>query len=167
MAETGVLGGPRRTKLIDGEIIEIAAIGSPHAAVTNRRVRAFATVVADGSTLMSVGGPLRLDAYNEPDVILLTPSTDDYRAAHPGAADGLLLVEVSEASLAYDHGVKLALHATFDVPEVWIVDLIGFAVEVHRDRRDGAYSARERVTGGRLSSMLASGATVEISGLLA
>ncbi|HEY1781578.1 MAG TPA: hypothetical protein VGG79_14320 [Roseiarcus sp.] len=33
MAEAGALGGPRRVALIDGEIIDMAAIGSPRAAV--------------------------------------------------------------------------------------------------------------------------------------
>ena len=33
MAEAGVPGDPRRIELIDGEIIDMAAFGSPHAAV--------------------------------------------------------------------------------------------------------------------------------------
>ena len=31
MAEAGVLGDPRHVELIDGEVIDTAAIGSPHA----------------------------------------------------------------------------------------------------------------------------------------
>ena len=42
MAEAGVLGDPRRVELIDGEIIDMAAIGSPNAAVTNKLARLFA-----------------------------------------------------------------------------------------------------------------------------
>ena len=113
MAEVGILTDPRHVELIDGEIIDMAAIGSPHAAVTNRLVRGFARAAAEGLTLMSVQSPLRLDAYNEPqpDLMLLRPRADDYRASHPSATDVLLLVEVSETSLAYDRGIKLALYA--------------------------------------------------------
>jgi hypothetical protein len=57
MAEAGVLGDARRVELIDGEIIDMAAIGSPHAALTNRLVPGFAPAVADGSMLMSVQNP--------------------------------------------------------------------------------------------------------------
>ena len=169
MAEAGVLGDPRRVELIDGEIIDMAAIGSPHAAITNRLVRAFAAAVAEGSTLMSVQSPLRLDRYNEPepDVMLLRPRADDYRASHPTAADVLLLVEVSETSLAYDRATKLPLYARFSVPEVWIVDLVGAAVETYREPKDGAYASRQRLAAGQLTPRLAPGVTIDAAALIA
>ena len=78
--------------------------------------------MADGRVLVSVQGPLRLDAHNEPqpDLMLLRPRADDYTTSHPTAADVLLLVEVADSSLAYDRGPKLALYARHGVPEVWI-----------------------------------------------
>jgi len=169
MAEAGILAEPHRVELIDGDIIDMAAIGSPHAAATNRLVRAFSKAVAEGPTLMSVQSPLRLDAYNEPqpDVILLRPRADDYRAGHPTAADVLLLVEVAETSLAYDRSVKLPLYAKFHVAEVWIVDLVGLAVEVYRQPKDGAYASRERLAEGSLSPALTPGVTLDVAALLA
>ena len=169
MAEAGILTDRHRVELIDGDVIDMAAIGSPHAAVTNRLLRAFARAVAEGSTLMSVQNPLRLDAYNEPqpDVMLLRPSADDYRASHPTATDVLLLVEVSETSLAYDRATKVPLYARFEIPEVWIVDLVSAAVEIYREPKDGAYVRRERLAHGPLSPALVSGVTIEVSGLLA
>jgi Uma2 family endonuclease len=169
MAESGILTDPRHVELIDGEIIDMAAIGSPHAAVTNRLVRGFARAAAEGSTLMSVQSPLRLDPYNEPqaDVMLLRPRADDYRANHPSAADVLLLVEVSETSLAYDRSIKLGLYAKFGVPEVWIIDLPGNAVEVYREPNEGAYASRERLTEGLLGPALVPGLTIDVTGLLA
>jgi Uma2 family endonuclease len=111
LVEAGILTDPHRVELIDGELIDMAAIGSPHAAITNRLVRCFARAVADGLMLVSVQNPLQLDGYNEPqpDLMLLRPRADGYRAGHPNAADVLLLVEVSEPSLAYDRNVKLPL----------------------------------------------------------
>jgi Uma2 family endonuclease len=118
---------------------------------------------------LSDEGPLRLDAYNEPepDLMLLRPRPDGYRAGHPGAADVLLHIEVSETSLACDRGAKLALCAKFGVPEVWIVDLFGAAVEVCRELKDGAYESRERLTGGLLTPALVSGVTIDVAPLLA
>ena len=169
MAEAGVLGDARRVELIDGEIIDLAAIDSPHAAVTNRLVRGFARAAADGLVLLTVQNPLRLDAYNEPqpDLMLLRPRADDYRTSHPGAADVLLLAEVSETSLAYDRGAKLPLYARFGVPEVWIVDLVGGAVEVYREPKDGAYASRQLLADGLLSPPLVRSATIDVAGLIA
>ena len=169
MAEAGILTDPQRVELIDGEIIDMPAIGSPHAATTNRLARFFSRALRDEVALVNVQSPLRLDAYNEPepDVMLLRPRLDGYRADHPGAADVLLLVEVSESSLAYDRSTKLALYTKFGVPEVWIVDLLGGAVEVYREPKEGAYALRERLTGAPLAPALVPGATIDVAGLLA
>jgi Uma2 family endonuclease len=169
MAEAGVLGDPHHVELIDGEIFNTAAIGSPHAAVTNRLVRLFSRSLSDDAALMSVQTPLRLDAYNEPepDVMLLRGRADDYRASHLGAADVLLLVEVSETSLAYDRGVKLALYARFGVPEVWIVDLVSVAIEVDREPKDGAYASWQRLMHGSLVPALAPDVIIDVVRLLA
>ncbi len=169
MAEAGVLGDPRRVELIDGEIIDMAAIGSPHAAVTNKLARLFTRALRDDAALVNVQSPVRLDVYNEPepDIVLLRSRDDLYRASHPNAADILLLVEVSETSLTYDRGVKPALYARFGLPEVWIVDLLGGAVEVYREPKDGAYGSRERLTNGSLAPALIPGVTIDVAALLA
>jgi Uma2 family endonuclease len=169
MAETGILSDPHRIELIDGEIIDMPAIGSPHAAITNRLARLFTRALSDEVALVSVQSPLRLDAYDEPepDLMLLRPRPDGYRAGHPGAADVLLLIEVSESSLAYDRSTKLALYAKFGVPEVWIVDLFGAAVEVCREPKGGAYASRERLPGGLLAPALVRGVTIDVARLLA
>jgi len=61
MAEAGVLGDARRVELIDGEIIDMAAIGSPHAAITNRLARLLSRALHDDVALVSLQSPLRLD----------------------------------------------------------------------------------------------------------
>ena len=169
MAEAGVLGDPRRVELIDGEIIDMAAIGSPHAAVTNRLARLFTRVLRDDAALVNVQSPVRLDVYNEPepDILLLRSRDDDYRANHPNAADVLLLVEVSETSLTYDRVVKLALYARLGGPEIWIVDLLGSAIEVYREPKEGACASRERLSDGLLVPTLVPGVTIVVAGLIA
>lgn len=169
MAEAGILTDGHRVELIDGDIIDMAAIGSPHAEVTNRLARLFARALRDEAALVNIQSPLRLDAYNEPepDLMILRPRAGGYRTSHPTAGDVLLLVEVSETSLAYDRATKLPLYAKFGVPEVWIVDLVGGAVEIYREPKDGAYVSRERLANGPLSPALVPGVTIEVSGLLA
>ena len=168
MAEAGILSHPQRVQLIDGDVFDINPIGSPHAAVTRRLEQRFARAVADGIVLVSVQNPLRLDAYNEPqpDFVALAPCPDAYAASHPGAADALLVVEVSDSSLEYDRKTKLPVYARFGVPEVWIVDLSGKAVEVCRDPTDSRYASSGRMTQGSLTPARIPEVTIDIAALL-
>ena len=169
MAEAGIFSEPSRVELIEGDVIDMTPIGSGHAGNTNRLVRAFARAAADGSVLLTVQTPLRLDRYTEPqpDVMLLRPRPDDYKGGHPSAPDVLLLVEVSDGSLAHDRSTKLRLYAQFGVPEVWVVDIPGGAVEVYREPKDGAYARSERLTARRLSPALVPQIAIDVAKLLA
>jgi Uma2 family endonuclease len=66
----------------------------------------------------------------EPDVAVVPGRHTDYVRAHPTTA--LLVVEVSDSSLAQDRLTKTAIYATAGVPEYWIVNLRDDVVEVHR-----------------------------------
>ena len=167
MAEVGILSQKERVELIDGEIFDMVPIGLGHAGKTNRFNRLFARAAADDLAHVSVQRPLRLDAYNEPepDVMLLKPRQDHYQSRHPNAADVLLLVEVSETSLAYDRRTKLPLYARFGVPEVWIVDLRGAAIEVYREPAGDGYALKHRLASGSLAP--APGVTIDLRALLA
>jgi len=169
MAEAGILSHPQRVELIDGDIFDMNPIGSRHAAVTRRLERQFARAVADGIALVSVQNPLRLDAYNEPqpDFVALSPRPDGYAAFHPGAADALLLIEVSDSSLDHDRKTKLALYARFGVPEVWIVDLSGSAIEVYRDPAEGRYRSFSRMVQGALTPARIPEVMIDVAALLA
>ena len=85
MAETGILSPKDRVELIDGEIIEMAPIGSAHGGKVNRLTSLVARLAADGRVIASVQSPLRLDPYNEPqpDLMLLRPRADFYESATP------------------------------------------------------------------------------------
>ncbi len=169
MAEAGIHTRDDRVELIDGDIIYFNPIGSPPAVKTNRLARLFAKAAADGHVLTSVQNPLRLDAYNEPepDLMLLRPRADDYETSHPSAADVFLLVEVSDSSLAYDRGAKLALYARFGVAEVWIIDIAGSAVEIYHQPKEDAYFSQERQTSGSLTPELVAGVSIDVAALLA
>lgn len=43
----------------------------------------------------------------------------------------LLLIEVSDTTLAYDRGLKLSRYARAGIPEVWILDIGGERIEHH------------------------------------
>jgi len=130
IVEAGILGPEDRVELIAGEIVEMAAIGSRHAAcVTKLQVQ-----LSGCDALLRARQPIRLDDRSEPepDLALVRPRDDYYSAAHPGADDVLLLIEVSDTSFPADLGTKLPLYAAAGVAEAWVVDLQGGRVLVHR-----------------------------------
>jgi Uma2 family endonuclease len=169
MAEAGILSDAHRVELIDGEIIDLNAIGSPHSSITNWLGRVITRAVTDATAIVTIQSPLRLDDFNEPepDVLVLRPRSDNYRASHPSAGDVLLLIEVSDSSLVYDRLRKLGLYAKFSVSEVWIVDIAGSAVEVFRAPKEGSYSTQERHSVGSIAPELLPGVTIDITALLA
>lgn len=124
MGETGVLAPDARVELIQGEIIDMAPIGTRHAA-TVKRLSALLSKASAGRAIVSVQDPIRLDDASEPqpDLALVKPRADYYAHGHPTAADVLLIIEVADTSGAYDRHVKAPLYARHGVPEVWIVDL--------------------------------------------
>ena len=168
MAEAGILTPDDRVELIGGEIFDMVPIGSMHGGTTDLFTRLFVRAT-DGLAHVSVQRPLRLDALNEPqpDVMLLKPREDNYRGRHPNAADVLLLIEVSDSSLSHDRNIKLPLYPRFGVPEVWIVDLPGQAVEVYREPAGDAYAVKERLTSGSLAPVLTPGVTIDVGALFA
>ena len=133
MAEAGILNEDDRVELIEGEIIEMAPIGSHHASSVMRLMALFGRLTPDLATL-SAQNPVRIDDYSEPepDFMLLKPRADFYREAHPTPEDVLLLVEVADASITYDRRVKLPLYARAGIAEVWIVDLVRNRMDVFR-----------------------------------
>ena len=140
MGQTGILGPDARVELIEGELIEMAPIGSRHAAAVAFLSMHFTRAVGDAA-LVWTQSPLRLsdDSEPQPDVMLLRPSADRYRSAHPRPEDVLLLIEVADATLVFDREMKLPLYAKQGVPEVWILDLDAEQLEIYREPSAGGF----------------------------
>lgn len=133
LGEADVLPPGKRVELLDGEIVEMAAIGSPHQAVVDRLTRFFVTALGDRA-IVRVQGPVTIDAYSEPepDLALLVNRPDFYAGGHPGPDDTLLVVEVSHTTGRFDRLRKVPLYAADGIVEVWLVDIPGDIVEVYR-----------------------------------
>ena len=143
MADAGILHEDDRVELIEGEIIEMAAIGSRHAACVDRLNRLLSRQVGD-QAVVRVQNPVRLSDLSEPqpDLALLRPREDFYAARHPLPPDTLLIVEVAHSTLGYDRGVKVPLYARTGIPELWIVNVDEDVVEVYADPADGRFRVR-------------------------
>lgn len=141
MAEVGILAPDARVELIDGEIIDMAPPGSSHAGTVDYLLSVLGAAAKDRANVR-VQNPVRLSQYSEPqpDLTLLRPREDFYRAHHPRSEDVLLIVEVAASSLRFDRKKKVPLYARHGVPEVWLVDLGGERLVRFRSPKQGAYS---------------------------
>lgn len=167
MAEAGVLKPEARVELIEGEVIDMAPIGSPHAGIVDRLNRLLQRAVGDAA-IVGVQRPIRLgrDSEPEPDLVLLRPRDDFYARSHPTEADVLLVVEVAEASLRYDRHVKMALYARHGIPEAWLVDVQNRRVHFFAAPRDGEYGeARETGRPGETPIAALAGTSVDLAGI--
>lgn len=168
MGRNGVLRDDHRVELIEGEIVDMTPIGTRHMAAVNVLNRWLA-VGCGARAIVQVQGPVRIgpDSEPQPDLTVLRGRDDLYRTVRPGAADLLLLIEVSDTSLPYDRGVKLPLYARAGVGEVWIVDLEGERVEVYREPApDGYRRVETRGRGARLQPAAFPDLTLAVADLL-
>ena len=149
MAKAGILHEDDRVELIEGEIVDMAAIGSRHAAAVKRVVDLLLAREVRQYALLSVQDPVRLSEHSEPqpDIVLLRRRSDYYVTAHPGPDDILLIIEVADTSADYDREIKAPLYARAGITEFWLVDLEGGYVELYRSPSAEGYRQVRTVRG--------------------
>ena len=133
MGEAGIFGEDDRIELIEGELIDMAPIGSLHAGTVMRLTSLFTQALA-GRAILSPQNPVLLADRTEtqPDIAVLRNRTDFYRNSHPVPEDVLLIIEVADTTLSYDRDIKIPLYARHGIPEVWLIKLNARSLEVHR-----------------------------------
>lgn len=148
MVPAGIIHRDERVELLDGEVRVKSPIGSWHSGVVMRLHSMLAKNLGD-TVIISDQGPVRLGEYDEPepDLAVLRPRDDFYTRSHPVPADVLLIIEVADSSLDYDRDEKLPRYAAAGIPEVWLIDIAGEAIEKFCELRDGIYQIQHVATG--------------------
>ena len=146
LAEDGILRSGERVELLAGVVAEMAPIGSTHGGEVNQLAQWLISALRN-KAIIAIQNPVRLNPLSEPqpDVAVLRPRRDFYKRSHPRPTDVLLLIEVSDTTLARDRK-KAALYAAAGIPEYWIVDLEGKVVEVYRKPGPSGYAEVKRCT---------------------
>jgi Uma2 family endonuclease len=156
MGKAGILSEGDRVELIEGELVEMAAIGTRHAGCVNRITRLFCRLPEE-MAIVTVQNPIQVSQQTEPqpDLVLLEPRADYYSTAHPLPSEVLLLIEVADSSIDYDKDVKIPIYARSGIQEVWIVNLQENCLEVYRQPTPNGYSLTLRFWLGEEVSPLA------------
>ena len=144
MAQVGILSEHDRVELMDGEVVVMSPIGPRHGACVASANRALVRAAGDDAIVLPQSS-VRLDRYYQPqpDLALLRPREDFYAAQHAGPGDMLLVVEITDSSLAYDRDVKAGVYAAAGIPEYWIADLNGNVLWRHSSQEHGVYQRIE------------------------
>jgi Uma2 family endonuclease len=130
--EAGALEADDRVELLEGLIVSAPPQSPLHAGSVMRVEAALRRAIGSRATFLT-HLPLVLGSWSapEPDVAVVAGTERDYDYAHPDSA--LLVVEVSDTSLAQDRLTKTRLYAAAGIREYWIVNLRARRLEVHRE----------------------------------
>ena len=139
MAEAGILHEDDRVELIDGELIEMAAVGIPHSNAL-AALNEIAVTTLRKTVRITVQDPIHLDPHNEPEPDLVIARRRNYTTTHPTPGDISLVIEVADSSLDHDRNTKLPRYAAAGIAESWLVNLNGQAIERHSGLQNGRYS---------------------------
>jgi Uma2 family endonuclease len=129
MADAGLFR-EQRVELIEGEIFQMPAMKTPHAAALELGRVALERAFGRGHWIR-VQLPLHLGPRSEPepDIAVVAGGVRDF-SDHPSNA--LVVVEVSDATLSYDRRRKGSLYAKAGISDYWIVNLNRGQLEVYR-----------------------------------
>lgn len=170
MADLGLFRG-QRVELLGGEVVEMPAQKDSHVIAVSLTAKALMAAFGPGFWVRTQA-PLNIDRYNEPepDVAVVVGSERDYVGSE-NRADALLVVEVSDTTLAYDRGRKARRYARAGVADYWIVNLVDRCLEVRRDpqRRGRAFQYAApvvHVPGAAVAPLAAGAAPVRVADLL-
>ncbi len=134
IVEAGILTG--RYELIEGEVVSKMGQKPPHAYVVGTIMAWLIAVFGSEHVRIQLTVDLADSSpeYDEPEpdaAVTISPPVQ-FATRHPGPADLLLIVEVSDSTLRMDRVTKAALYARAGIREYWIMDIVGRQLLIHR-----------------------------------
>ncbi len=156
MSELGILDSNERTELINGQILLMAAKGTPH--VTSLHLLANALRDRVGSAaLVRTQDPIQLDDFSEPepDLAIVRGTVLDYADRHPRPDQVDLIVEVADSTLKHDCEIKDKLYAQACLADYWVLDLKNRQLHIFRNPTPTGYTSHLILTEPNQASPLA------------
>jgi Putative restriction endonuclease len=146
MTRDGTLTDEDRVELLEGVVYDKMPHTAPHDSSLSRlHARLFRFLDPLGFVVRCQCAATFPTSMPEPDIAVVPGPESEYDEVRPAAADLLLVVEVSDTTLARDRGLKMRVYARGKVPVYWIVNLTDGLVEVYTNPRGGrspAYRTR-------------------------
>jgi Uma2 family endonuclease len=169
LLRVGVLKEDEHVELLEGLIIDMTPQSRPHALLISRLTeRCMAARKPECRIRVQLPLSLGPDSEPEPDLAVVTRQEEEQAEDHPRTA--LLVVEVSVDSLRMDRLIKGRVYARAAIPEYWVVDVAGKAVEIYTapEAAQGRYlTLRTLAAGETLSSPALPGLALPVAELFA
>lgn len=136
LIDRGIFQPGERLELIGGQLLVREPQGGAHALGIELVAEAMREAFGSAARVR-VQLPIALDDESEPepDVSVVGGPLADADRALPSRA--LLIVEVSDSSLALDQTEKASLYARAGIADYWILNLVERVLEVHREPTAG------------------------------
>jgi Uma2 family endonuclease len=143
MGELGIIHADERTELIAGQVLFMAAKGTPHVLALRLLSIALDALLAQQPFFVSTQDPIQLDDFSEPepDCVIVRGAVLDYADQHPCPSDIALVVEVADSTLKYDTEVKDKLYAQSGIADYWVLDLKNRQLHVFRNPTPTGYTS--------------------------
>ncbi len=156
MIEAGIYTENDRIELLNGEIIEIMPKGPKHTAANSRIVR-FLIKLFDEKAIVRGQDPIRLDDFSEPepDIVLANWDEKEYSENHPTPADVLLIMEISDTTLAYDREAKARAYSRNGIQQYLLLNLQNETLEDYREPNADGYGAKRTYRSGDVFNLVA------------
>jgi len=150
MGAAGVFPDDARVELIEGELLTMPPMGTPHYWAVATLTRAIIESPLGRRVFLLPQLPIVLSDITEPqpDLMLARLPAEKYRTAKATAEDIVLLIEVSDSTLSFDRQRKMQLYARHGIPEYWILNVRDRQLEVHRRAENGVYSQIDPIAPG-------------------
>jgi Uma2 family endonuclease len=156
MSESGILNPNERTELIAGQIILMAAKGSPHVTSLSLLANALRDQVGN-LALVRTQDPIQLNDFSEPepDLVIAQGNILDYADHHPSPNNVYLVVEVADSTLKQDCEIKDKVYAQAGITDYWVLDVKNRQLHVFREPTSTGYTSHLILTGAKQMSPLA------------
>jgi Uma2 family endonuclease len=141
----------RRVELLEGDIVEMAPEGMPHAVYCGDAVDYLKQLLGNRAKVREAH-PITLpnDSEPEPDIAVVIPSPSRYLDRHPYPKDIYWLIEYADRTLEKDLNIKQRIYAQAGILEYWIVNLQASELIVFRGINNTGYETEIRLSTGNI-----------------
>jgi Uma2 family endonuclease len=154
----GVLQEGDPYELIEGWLVTKMTKNPPHESAVSYLSDVFVKSLPQNWRCRTQCAITLPDGEPEPDLAIVKGPQSRYRSQHPTPEDIAIVIEVSDATLAQDQGVKLRTYARAGIAEYWIVNLIDQQIEVYTQPRIEQnlprYATKQVYSQGKLVSLV-------------
>jgi Uma2 family endonuclease len=153
LVETGLLD-EKRVELLEGNIVDMAPEGMPHAVYCTEAVEYLRFLLGDRAKVREAH-PITLPNHSEPepDIAIVCAPNSQYLTHHPYPQDIFWLIEYANATLKKDLNDKKRVYAAAGIQEYWVVNLQTLELIVFRDLAIDTYQSETILATGNISPL--------------